>query len=502
MLTPPGVRPLKRAGCPPGAGSRCPDARTRRGKRHACRHFARSTSRRSLSRCARRCDARGPMPAAATATPPTGARRATRPSGSGPSRQTALRLRPGGAAGSGRRSRRCCARRCVVRRAARLRPALVQRRGAAPDRRPAGAGRRARGRADGASRREALADDEDRGRAGPRCRSRTAGPRSSATRSSTSCAPGSRGRDRLRAVQVVPGHARADPGVPLAPARPDRGRRARRSTWSSRRSSPRTSCATPRSGSGSCTSSGRPTSSTAPSSGSSASRPRIGRCAGRCRSSTASRSARRRASSRPRATSPGRLERSTGLVAEVLPHPPQELDYRDDGHGDFVLSVNRLDRAKRIDLLIEAAAARAVAPGRRSPATARTEHGCEQLARDARGRRPGAVRRPGPARGARRSLRDLLRDLLRAGRRGLRPGPVRVVPLGQARDHGDRCRRAARGRPRRLDGARRRPRSRLRSPRPPCGCATTPTRRWPSAGRARRSPPRSRGIAPIGRLLS
>jgi glycosyltransferase involved in cell wall biosynthesis len=53
----------------------------------------------------------------------------------------------------------------------------------------------------------------------------------------------------------------------------------------------------------------------------------------------------------------GRLERSTGLVAEVLPHPAQELPYRNDGHGDFLLSVNRLDRAKRIDLLVEAAAA-------------------------------------------------------------------------------------------------------------------------------------------------
>jgi glycosyltransferase involved in cell wall biosynthesis len=51
-----------------------------------------------------------------------------------------------------------------------------------------------------------------------------------------------------------------------------------------------------------------------------------------------------------------RLERSTGLVAEVLPHPPQELAYRCDGYGEFVLSVNRLDRAKRIDLLLEAAA--------------------------------------------------------------------------------------------------------------------------------------------------
>ena len=52
----------------------------------------------------------------------------------------------------------------------------------------------------------------------------------------------------------------------------------------------------------------------------------------------------------------GRIERSTGLEAEVMPHPPQELPYRCDGYGDFVLSVNRLDRAKRIDLLLEAAA--------------------------------------------------------------------------------------------------------------------------------------------------
>jgi glycosyltransferase involved in cell wall biosynthesis len=50
-----------------------------------------------------------------------------------------------------------------------------------------------------------------------------------------------------------------------------------------------------------------------------------------------------------------RLERTTGVGAEVMPHPPQELAYRCDGYGDFVLSVGRLDRAKRIDLLIEAA---------------------------------------------------------------------------------------------------------------------------------------------------
>jgi glycosyltransferase involved in cell wall biosynthesis len=52
----------------------------------------------------------------------------------------------------------------------------------------------------------------------------------------------------------------------------------------------------------------------------------------------------------------GRVESSTGLKAEVLPHPPQALAYRCDDYGDFVLSVNRLDRAKRIDLLLEAAA--------------------------------------------------------------------------------------------------------------------------------------------------
>jgi glycosyltransferase involved in cell wall biosynthesis len=52
-----------------------------------------------------------------------------------------------------------------------------------------------------------------------------------------------------------------------------------------------------------------------------------------------------------------RLQRSTELEAEVLLPPPQELDYRSsDGVGTFILSVGRLDRAKRIDLLLEAAA--------------------------------------------------------------------------------------------------------------------------------------------------
>jgi glycosyltransferase involved in cell wall biosynthesis len=52
-----------------------------------------------------------------------------------------------------------------------------------------------------------------------------------------------------------------------------------------------------------------------------------------------------------------RLQRSTGLEAEVLLPPPQQLDYRSsDGIGTFILSVGRLDRAKRVDLLLEAAA--------------------------------------------------------------------------------------------------------------------------------------------------
>ena len=50
-----------------------------------------------------------------------------------------------------------------------------------------------------------------------------------------------------------------------------------------------------------------------------------------------------------------RLQRYNGIEAEVLPHPPQALPYRTGESAGFVLSVNRLDRAKRIDLLIEAA---------------------------------------------------------------------------------------------------------------------------------------------------
>jgi glycosyltransferase involved in cell wall biosynthesis len=52
-----------------------------------------------------------------------------------------------------------------------------------------------------------------------------------------------------------------------------------------------------------------------------------------------------------------RLERGTGLRAEVMPHPPQDLPYRTESYDDFVLSVGRLDRAKRHELLLDALAA-------------------------------------------------------------------------------------------------------------------------------------------------
>src|SRR5581483_1241436 len=50
-----------------------------------------------------------------------------------------------------------------------------------------------------------------------------------------------------------------------------------------------------------------------------------------------------------------RLQRFNGIEASVLPHPPQSLDYRTAEPEGYILSVNRLDRAKRIDLLVEAA---------------------------------------------------------------------------------------------------------------------------------------------------
>ncbi|HET7566551.1 MAG TPA: glycosyltransferase family 4 protein [Gaiellaceae bacterium] len=52
-----------------------------------------------------------------------------------------------------------------------------------------------------------------------------------------------------------------------------------------------------------------------------------------------------------------RLRDSTGLEAEVMPHPPAPLAYRCEEPGDYVFTMNRLAPEKRVDLLLEAAAA-------------------------------------------------------------------------------------------------------------------------------------------------
>jgi glycosyltransferase involved in cell wall biosynthesis len=52
-----------------------------------------------------------------------------------------------------------------------------------------------------------------------------------------------------------------------------------------------------------------------------------------------------------------RLRESTGLEAEIMPHPPAPLAYRCDEPGDYVFTVNRLAPEKRVDLLVEAVAA-------------------------------------------------------------------------------------------------------------------------------------------------
>jgi glycosyltransferase involved in cell wall biosynthesis len=82
-----------------------------------------------------------------------------------------------------------------------------------------------------------------------------------------------------------------------------------------------------------------------------------------------------------------RLARSTELEAELLPHPPQQLDYRCEEYGDFILSVGRLDVTKRVDLLLRAAAGepslRFVVAGD-GPERHRLEALAEELALDGR----------------------------------------------------------------------------------------------------------------------
>jgi glycosyltransferase involved in cell wall biosynthesis len=90
----------------------------------------------------------------------------------------------------------------------------------------------------------------------------------------------------------------------------------------------------------------------------------------------------------------GRLLRSTGLEATVLPPPPQPLPFRSDGYGDFVLSVGRLRREKRVDLLLRAVAIngrlRVVVAGE-GPERKSLEHLATELGLDGRVRFAGRV---------------------------------------------------------------------------------------------------------------
>jgi glycosyltransferase involved in cell wall biosynthesis len=51
-----------------------------------------------------------------------------------------------------------------------------------------------------------------------------------------------------------------------------------------------------------------------------------------------------------------RLTRLGGIPSEVLYPPPPERPYRNDGYGGSIFAVSRLERLKRLDLLVEAAA--------------------------------------------------------------------------------------------------------------------------------------------------
>ena len=176
-----------------------------------------------------------------------------------------------------------------------------------------------------------------------------------------------------------------------------------------------------------------------------------------------------------------RIERSTGLAAEVMPHPPQELPYRCEEYGDFVLSVNRLDRAKRIDLLIEAAEL--------DPGAAGRDHRRGPRPRAARRARAGAglngqVEFAGLADEA--ELADLYARCLAVFYAPVDEDfgmvPFEAFLSAQARPDDDRCGRAARDRQRPRTGLV--DRARGACARGGCRLAARATRRGQGVGRA------------------
>ncbi len=261
-----------------------------------------------------------------------------------------------------------------------------------------------------------------------------------------------RGRDRLGAVQVVPGRPRAHAGVHLAPARPDGGRRE-----------------ADRHGRGDevpllrRAASGEARLARAPVPAGVRARPHrarpVRRVAGgagaataRCRSSTASRSARRRACSPPRRTWPGGSSARPASSPRCCP-----IRRRSSTTGTTGRATSSSPSTGSTAPSASTCWSRRPRASRRSrswsPATGPTAS-ASRSSRASRGRRRArALRRACRRGGARRPLRDVLRHVLRPRRRGLRAGAVRVVPVRQAGDHHDRRRRPARGRARRLHRA-------------------------------------------------
>ena len=380
-----------------------------------------STSKSSSARSARRCADPAPIP---------GRRRrrggAARRAGGG--RAALARLGRPLAPPATRRSRRhrharqggAAQAHALVRRAARVRPALVQRRRAPPDRRPAGAGRPAAGRARGIAQRQGVATMRI-----AVCRPQVPFAYGGAeiftdTLVERAARAGARGGDRLGPVQVVPGRPGADAGLHCGACSTSTESDGQADRHGRRDEVPVVRRAPPREAG----------LARAPVPAGLRARPHLARAVrrvhrgqGRAPQGAGPRPRRARRGEPPvrdLRNVAGRLQRSTGLVAEVLPHPaagarlplrrPRRL--RPLGQPARSRQARRpADRGSR---------ARALAPGRRRRRGA-GRRPARQLAAD-RGVN-GRVRFAGrvDATRAGRPLRHVLRLVLRAGRRGLRP---------------------------------------------------------------------------------
>ncbi len=214
------------------------------------------------------------------------------------------------------------------------------------------------------------------------------------------------------------------------------------------------------------------------------------------RSSTATCSASRRGSSATPAT-PRRASRATTAWprSRCTIRRRSPVSSKPGPFGDYVLSVGRLELAKRVDLIVNALACTSIAVTLVVVGDGPLRGRLEALAVDDRRRRSRHVHRPRRRPAARRSLRRRARRRVPAVRRGLRLRHARSVSRAEAGDHDDRRRRPARVRAGRRERfrhragacARSRPRSRV----------WPPSRGWPhaSATPATSARARSPGIA-------